>query len=157
VKYWLGLALVLATFWMINSGYFKPILLGLGTFSVFTVLYIMWRMDRIGDESYPPIMPSWHLPGYLFWLGVEIIKSNFTMVRLIWQRDLDLSPQVFTVKVGPRGDVARVIYANSITMTPGTVTMDVRGDEFKIHALTQASADGVKSGDMDRHVTRLEG
>lgn len=156
MKHVTGLALILVIFWLINSGHFDSLLLGLGLVSVVLVMWINQRMTRVNNEYQPPVLLSPRLPFYLFWLAREIFKSNMHVVRRIWQRRPDLSPTVFTVRVSQQTDVCKALYANSITMTPGTVTLDVQGDEFQVHALTRHTAEGLQSGDMDRQVRRLE-
>ncbi|MEX2352776.1 MAG: Na+/H+ antiporter subunit E, partial [Gammaproteobacteria bacterium] len=141
-----GLVFILSVFWLINSGYFLALLLGLGVASVIGVVLIVKRMETVDGEYEPPVLLSFRLPGYLFWLLMEIIKSNIDVVRRIWQRSPDISPTVFTVKAGQKSDVYKVFYANSITMTPGTVTLDVRDDEFEVHALTRQNAEAVQEG-----------
>ena len=94
---------------------------------------------------------------YAPWLLLEIIKSNLDVARAILSKDLKIQPQLVRVKASQKTDMGRVIYANSITLTPGTITLDVRGDEFLVHALLDATADGVRSGEMDRRCAALEG
>jgi len=157
VKRIVGLILILSVFWLINSGYFKPLLLGFGALSVAGVLLITRRMERVDGTLVPIVMMSIRLPVYLLWLLWEIIKSNLDVIRYIWQRNPAISPVVFRVKSSQKSDVGRVMYANSITLTPGTVTLDIQDDMFEVHALTRTGAAGVEQGDMDRRVTWLEG
>ncbi|MBN66289.1 MAG: cation transporter [Rickettsiales bacterium] len=152
----IGFAIILAAFWMVNSGYFKPLLLELGLASVLVVVWLIWRMERVDGRKLPIIMATVRLPFYLMWLSREIIKSNIDVVRCILSPKR-ISPNVFKVKASQQTDVGRVMYANGITMTPGTVTLDIDGDEFTIHALTREGAEGVKEGTMDAKVRKLEG
>lgn len=151
-----GLVLILSVFWMINSGLFHPLLLGIGLISVLGVLLISLRMEVVDGTYQSPVILSARLPSNLFWLLQEIILSNFDVIRRIWQRNPDLSPTVFTIKASQQSDVCRALYANFITMTPGTVTMDVQGDTFTVHALTRATAEKLKQGEMDRRVSTME-
>ena len=151
----LWLAAILVAFWMVNSGYFKPLLLIFGVCSVLAVLFIVRRMQVVDSTSYPVIMPVWRLPFYLLWLAKEIIVSNIDVVRRIWSPST-ISPTIIRFKASQKSDVGRVLFANSITMTPGTVTLDLSGQEFEVHALTKEGAQGVLSGEMDRRVSRLE-
>jgi multicomponent Na+:H+ antiporter subunit E len=157
VKRITGLALILSVFWMVNSGYFKLLLLSLGIVSVVGVILINRRMESVDGEYESPIILSLRLPLYLSWLTGEVIKSNIDVVKRIWQKEPDISPTVFRVTADQRTDVFRVLYANSITMTPGTVTMGIDGNVFEVHALTHEAADGVREGSMNRQVTQLEG
>lgn len=151
-----GLVLILSVFWLVNSGHFEPLLLGFGVVSVLGIVLIIRRMEKIDGTYESPVILSVRLPFYLLWLLKEIILSNFDVIRRIWQRKPDISPSVVTITASQKTDICRVLYANSITMTPGTVTMDVNGSTFTVHALTRAIAENLKSGDMDRRVCRLE-
>lgn len=156
MKNFIWLALLLAVFWVINSGHFDGLLLSLGVLSVAIVMYVSHRMTKAGGGYQPPIILSPRLPFYVLWLIKEIIKSNIEVIRCIWQRTPAIEPRMIKVKVSQESDLYKVLYANSITMTPGTVTVEIEGDEFTIHALTKSSREGVESGDMDRRVRSLE-
>ena len=87
----------------------------------------------------------------------EIVVSNLAVAKVIMSPSLPIHPRIVRVTGTQRTATGQVIYANSITLTPGTVTLDVRGDKFLVHALTSESAQGLLSGEMDERVTRLEG
>ena len=156
MKNLIWLAFLLAIFWIINSGHFDFLLLSFGVISVAIVIYINKRMTRVDENDHPPVIFSLRLPLYVAWLVKEIVKSNIEVVRCIWQRTPAIEPRVFKVKASQQTDLFRVLYANSITMTPGTVTMEIEGDEFTVHALTRNSRQGLEAGDMDRRVRSLE-
>ncbi len=145
----------LAVTWYLWSGINAPLIIGFGVFSVLPALWIMKRMDDVACAD-PPytlrLRPIAYLP-YILW---EIVKANLDVTKAILNPKL-ISPQMFRTKASQKTDVARVIYANSITLTPGTVTLDMRGDDLLIHALTKDTRAGVESGDMDRRVKQLEG
>ena len=147
---------LLSIFWIINSGHFDPLLLGFGVFSIALVVWINHRMSKATGEYRPPVIRSWRLPGYIIWLLKEIVKSNIEVVRCIYQRHPQIEPSVFKIHATQESDIYKVLYANSITMTPGTITLEVEGDEFTIHALTRSSREGVESGDMDTRVRSFE-
>lgn len=151
-----GLVLILAVFWMINSGYFEALLLSLGLLSVILVTLITMRMLTVDGEYEQPLLLSFRLPFYLVWLAKEIVKANIDVIKRIWQPTPDISPTVFEVRASQKTDACKVLYANSITMTPGTITLDVRGDVFEVHALTRGMAEDLKQGEMDRRVRALE-
>lgn len=150
------LALLLAVFWIINSGHFDFLLLSFGVFSVALVVFITQLMTREGDEYQPTVISSPRLPLYIAWLLKEIVKSNVEVIRCIWQREPAIQPQVIKIKASQQSDLFKVLYANSITLTPGTVTIEIVDDEFTVHALTRSSREGLESGDMDRRVRSLE-
>lgn len=157
MKHLSGLAFILAIFWVINSGHFDALLLSLGLLSILFVVFIMYRMEKVDGEFEPPIIFSLHLPFYLLWLLFEIIKSNIDVIKRVWAGPASISPTVIKVRASQKTNLCKVMYANSITMTPGTITLDIDGDMFEVHALTQEGADGVLSGEMDRRVSALEG
>jgi multicomponent Na+:H+ antiporter subunit E len=91
------------------------------------------------------------------WLLWEIAKANVDVARRVLSRRPAIAPSLLRVRAGQRGDLGRAIYANSITLTPGTVSIEVAGDEITVHALTAEAADGLRTGEMDRKVTDYEG
>ncbi|MDP6788090.1 MAG: Na+/H+ antiporter subunit E [Rhodospirillales bacterium] len=151
-----SLGLVLIILWLFLSGHMTPLLLGLGLTSVLVVVLIARRMDLIDSEGHP-IHLFWKAIPYWGWLLVEIFKANFDVARaIVWPR-MPIRPTVLRVKAGQKSDLGRVIYANSITLTPGTVTLAVAGEMLEVHALTPGAAEGLLSGEMDSKVTALEG
>lgn len=156
MKHALALASMLAATWLLWSGHFDGLLLLLGTLSVLLVLFLSVRMRLVDREGVPlELMPRLVL--YVPWLLWEIVKANLDVTRRILSPRLPISPRIMTVHSSQRRELARVIYANSITLTPGTVTIDLRGPVFTVHALTKEAAEGVLTGEMDRRCTALEG
>ena len=110
----------------------------------------------IDDSEGAPLLGLRPL-GYAGWLAVEIVKSNIDVASRILNPGLPIQPQVIRVRSTQKTDLGRVIFANSITLTPGTVSMEIRGDEIIVHALSTDAADFDASGEMNRRVTALEG
>lgn len=149
------MALVAYAVWLLWSGIYQPLLLILGAASCIFVVLICRPMGLLDEEGVPiHVLPR--LITYIPWLVLAIVKSNIDVARRILNPRLPISPRMVRVKAGQKTDLGRVIYANSITLTPGTVTCAVDGDEFIVHALTREAADDLMSGDMDRRVTRLK-
>lgn len=145
----------LAVFWLLLSGYFtEPLLLSLGAFSVILTVYLALRADKIDGERVS-FRLDLTIMRYWIWLLVEIVKANIDVAKLIVSPNMVLSPRMVRVKATQKSDMGLVIYANSITLTPGTVTVDIDDDEFVVHAITQEMADGLATGDMDARVTAL--
>lgn len=151
-------ALVLA--WVSWSGHYTysfehPLIAYFGVASIAGVWLLARRMDDshvYGQKT--TLGPSTAL--YLVWLLWEIVKSNLAVAKIILKRDMPLSPRIIQVRTSAFGEAAKVLYANSITLTPGTITLDMRGSYLYVHAIDRESADGVESGDMDRRVAALE-
>ena len=152
----LSLGLTLFAVWLLLSGIFTPFYIFLGVLSCAISVYIAVRMDVVDHESHPSHL-GLRLPGYLLWLAKEIFNANIDVTKRILAPSLPISPTVFRLKASQRDELGQVIYANSITLTPGTVTVDMQGDKLLIHALTKDTADGLMTGDMDRRVTAVEG
>lgn len=156
MKHAVALSLVLGGTWLLWSGHYTPLLLTLGGLSVAAVVGISWSMGIVDEEGAPIHLPL-RLVLYFPWLFWEIAKANVDVALRILRPGPPIRPCLIDVRAGQRTDVGRVIYANSITLTPGTVSIDTEGDVITVHALTTEAADGVLSGDMDRRVSRLEG
>ena len=149
------LSLSLAAFWLANSGYNTALMLSLGAISVVFVVYIAHRMDVVDHEA-QPLHLTLKIPGYYVWLVKEIIIANLAVVKHIWLGNKSISPGFTTVTASQKTEIGKVIYANSITLTPGTVTVNLDDDKLLVHALLQDSIRDLESGEMDRRVTQLE-
>jgi multicomponent Na+:H+ antiporter subunit E len=149
------LTLFLFAIWLLLSGHYTPLLLALGLLSTLLVVVLVTRADLIDQENQPVLIkPSVLL--YWLWLGREIYRSNIDVARHILHPAMHISPNIFTVRAGQKTELGRVTYANSITLIPGTVTINVNEDIFTVHALTQAAATNLRQGDMNRRVCIVE-
>ncbi len=155
MQHTIGLSLALAAFWLLNSGYYTPLMLSLGAISIALVLFIAHRMDVVDHES-QPLHLTLKLPGYHIWLGKEIILANISVVKHIWLGNETISPSLTTIKASQKTDIGKVIYANSITLTPGTIAVDLVDDQIMIHALLRGNIEALEAGEMDLRVSRLE-
>lgn len=155
MRHSIGLALALIVFWLMISGHYTALVLSLGAASVALVVYISHRMDVVDHEAQPLHM-TLHLPAYWLWLLKEVVFSNLDVVYRIWRGNASISPARIVVRAGEETAIGKVIYANSITLSPGTVAMDLRGRDVTVHALTRKAAESLQSGEMDRRVRRLE-
>jgi multicomponent Na+:H+ antiporter subunit E len=152
----LALAAGLAALWLLLSGHYDLWFLTLGTASVALTFFIASRMHVVDQEGAPHTLIV-RAAIYLPWLMWEVIKSNVDVARRILTPSLPIAPRTFTIRASQTTAVGRVLYANSITLTPGTVTIDVRNRDFEIHALTSESEEELRAGRMDRRVTQVEG
>lgn len=150
------LGAVLFALWLLLSGHFTPLLLGLGLLSTAFVVLIALRMDVVDHEGQPFHLRALATLGYWTWLGREVIKSNLDVTRRILDPRLPIRPTVARVRSTQRTDLGRVIYANSITLTPGTVALNVQDDAIEVHALSREAVQALEEGEMDRRVTALE-
>ena len=148
---------MLLVFWLAMSGIYTPFLITAGViFSVAVTLFCAKRLHVVDREGHP-IHLSLNALIYWPWLAWQIVLSALTVSRIILTPRLPISPALVRVKMSQKSDVGKVTYANSITLTPGTVSVDIEGDEILVHALTQKGAAELAEGEMDRRVTRFEG
>jgi multicomponent Na+:H+ antiporter subunit E len=154
VAHALSLGSVLFGTWLVLSGHYNPLLIGLGLASCAVVVFITHRMDVIDHEGHP-IHLTWRALLYWPWLVVEIVKANFDVARRILPGGPAISPTMLRVRATQANDLGRVIFANSITLTPGTVTMDIDDGEFWVHAVSDKVARDLQAGDMERRVARV--
>lgn len=155
VLHTISLFAVLAGVWLLLSGHYDYLLLAFGVLSCAFVTYLAHRFDVVDHESYP-LHLSRRLPGYWLWLLVEIVKANVDVTRRVLDPRMPIDPRLFETGMSQTTDLGHVIYANSITLTPGTVSVDVKPDTILVHALTAESEAALKSGEMDARVTALE-
>mgnify|MGYP001268532459 FL=1 len=150
------LTLALAGLWLLLSGYFdKPLLLGFGAASVALCVWLAHRAGVLDFEGVPTgLMPRVFL--YWWWLFVEIGKANFIVAREAIAIEPKLSPKLLRVVSPTKTNAGLATFANSITLTPGTVTVDLEPGYMVVHALTEALADEAAIRDMGRRVAALE-
>jgi multicomponent Na+:H+ antiporter subunit E len=151
-----SLAFTLFSLWLLLSGHLsESLLLALGLASVILVVITVRRMETLDHEGHP-VHLSRRVLVYWPWLIKEIVLANIDVGKAILRFRVPVAPTVFSVRASQRSELARVIYANSITLTPGTVTIAVDGDRLTIHALTPGAVEGLEGGEMDRRVREIE-
>ncbi len=154
----IGLGLSLTLLWLLLSGIYTPLLLGLGTVSVLLTTLIALRMNVVDREGQPFHLGIWKLAAYWLWLIREIIKADIAVCRIIVNPSLPIHPMLIRCRLSQTSNLGRVLYANSITLTPGTVTVDVDAEhgEIEVHTLTRDTAEALTEGEMDRRVSLVE-
>jgi multicomponent Na+:H+ antiporter subunit E len=152
----ISLGAVLFVVWLLLSGHYEPLVISFGVVSCALVVVISTRMD-VADREGQPIHLTWNALVYWPWLMWQIVLANIDVARRVLSPALPVSPTLIRVKVSQKSDLGKVIYANSITLTPGTISMDVTGDEILVHALTREAAQSLEEGEMDRRVTIMAG
>ncbi|HEY5739766.1 MAG TPA: Na+/H+ antiporter subunit E [Gammaproteobacteria bacterium] len=155
MRHTLSVFVLLVFIWVANSGFFTPLLLSLGLVSIVFVVWLAHRMDVVDEESHPVHM-TFRLPGYYCWLLIKIVQANIDVVRHVWRPKLAITPGTAVLTASQHSDMGKTIYANSITLTPGTVALNVEGDQIKVHALTREGLEDLQTGEMDRRVSELE-
>lgn len=151
----LALSTMLSVFWLINSGHYTPLILFFMVVSVLFVATLCHRIDVVDGES-QPLNLTFTIPGYWLWLIKEVAVANVAVAKCVWQGSNSISPSVIKVTAHQKSDLGIVIYANSITLTPGTVSIDLEENQITVHALTKDSAADLMTGEMDRRVCNVE-
>ena len=146
-------AVLLFLFWIFLSGHLEPLLLGLGMASVALTVFLSRRMNVIDHESYP-LHLSLKFPGFFVYIFREIVKANIDVVtRILSWRKAPISPQMIEIPQSQETDLGAVIYANSITLTPGTVTIKLSKDNLTVHALSKEAASELATGAMSEEIS----
>lgn len=149
---------MLFVFWLALSGHYTAFLIAAGAAIALVVALLGIRSGYADEEGHPV---DYLVHGFVYWpwLVLEIAKSAIAVARIIVNPRLPISPRLIRTKASQRTAVGIATYANSITLTPGTITVEVnrREHEFLVHALTRESAAGLEEGSMDRRVRAFEG
>jgi len=148
------MAVLLVAAWLLWSGLFKPLLLALGAFSCVLVLIVAQRM-HLFDTDILELRFLSRLIRFWGWLGKEIVTSSVEVTRAVLGPKLPISPSVAEFDTRCEHPVDRALLGNSITLTPGTLTLSIVGQRFTVHALTEKAAREIVAGEMDRRVGEL--
>lgn len=153
---YISLAGFLFFFWVALSGQYTPILLTAGFASAVVCVLAAIRM-RVADAEGHPTGLFRGAVTYYPWLALEIAKSGWSVTKVILHPGLPISPTMTVVHASQRTTAGVATYANSITLTPGTVTVGVNGNDLTVHALVKDGALDLEGGGMDRRVSQFEG
>lgn len=151
--YVISLILALIGFWLGLSGHYTPLLLSLGAVSVMLAVILSGRLGILDREG-APYFAIFGLALYLPWLMREIFKANINVIRACLRADLDINPALVKVKTSCDTDLAKTLFANSITLTPGTVTIEVEPNRLLVHALYEEAAGPTAFTEMDQRSAR---
>ena len=147
----------LAIFWLLMSGFWdNTLLLSFGVVSIILCVMIAWKIEK----KYPfhkaiSLLPG--LPLFWVWLFKEVVVANIDVLKRIWlPSKYPLSPTIRTLPMSQKTRLGKTTYANAITLTPGTISMDVKGNEVTVYGLLEDAIDDLEKGDMDKRVSQLE-
>jgi len=151
------LLVTLTVLWLILSGLMKPQLLVLGALSVGLVVWLSSYMRVLQHRGEPIYFRFLHIATYWAWLLKQIFLSNVDVTRRVLSRDMDIHPTLRRVTATPDTEIGRVIYANSITLTPGTTAINFTVDgDIIVHALHKDSLHELEDGEMAAHIRDVE-
>ena len=160
----LSLFTALMVFWLLLSGKYDlshgedRFLTGCGVASCGFVTWLSTRKMSIADHEGHPIQFARRAPSYAVWLLWQIVLSNWDVFKRVWSREMPIDPCVVDITYTLETEFCAALYANSITLTPGTVTMDVDLEKrtMKIHCLTRGVGDDLTAGGMQARVHQFE-
>ena len=149
------LFLLLFAFWLLLSGHYDLWFMGLGFISSASAVFLARRMGIVDAEGLPlDLVPG--LLRYAPWLFGTVMQANFDVARRILHPRLPITPRLIHVPAEQRTAPGQASYANSITLTPGTISLEVGDEEIEVHALSVDAAEDLQSGQMGRRVAALE-
>ncbi|MEM7463481.1 MAG: Na+/H+ antiporter subunit E [Pseudomonadota bacterium] len=148
--------LTLFALWLLMSGVYKPLVIALGLASAILAVYVEKRMNFIDNNPLNLDVSLYRMFRYFAWLHVEIAKSNWAVTKLILSPNIKLRQNLFEVPFTQKSEFCEAMFANSITLTPGTITVEVEPDHFLVHALAYTDEHDEALADMDRRVTEIE-
>ena len=157
MKYTLPLGVLLIVFWLLWSGHFDNyFIIGLGIASCGFCLWLTRRMRIVDEEGAPVQLGIRPFTMYLPWLVKEIVVSNIAVAKIICSPKMPLQRNMIEVSASQKSAIGRVILANSITLTPGTISVNMINGKILVHALWFQGAEEDLSGNMNQRVCRLE-
>lgn len=156
ILYALLLTVTLTGTWIFLAGnwQFSTLFLGLGCALFVTLVSLRWN---VVDGEGHPFQLSFTLPFYWAWLAKEVVVSTFTITRIVWKPELEIHPGFTWLPLHQHTDLGRTIYANSVTMTPGTTCVNIQPRRVLVHALEHTSLEALATGSIDKRVLRLTG
>lgn len=149
--------IALLTTWLVFSGMMEPFFIICGIVSCVVALYISLKMTQEEDATEVRLGVTLRGLGYSLWLLKEIVISSVDVAVRIWKEKPDIAPILTWVPTKQTTDIGKTIYANSITLTPGTVCLNVEGDMMQVHALSQEGITSLRCGYMDDNISKMLG
>ncbi|OGW17805.1 MAG: hypothetical protein A2X56_11915 [Nitrospirae bacterium GWC2_57_13] len=147
----------LFTLWMVWSGIFDAFHLSLGIISSALVTFmthdLIFRRE-IHPYAFQEII---RFLKYIPWLLYQIVLSNLHVAQLALNPKMPIDPQLVKFKSTLKKDVSHVVFGNSITLTPGTITADIRDGEYYVHALSKKTAEDLLNSDMEQRIAHIFG
>ena len=146
----------LALLWLLMSGLYKTLILSFGVVSVILVIYFTKRMAENDGYELKFHLSVLNTVKYFGWLFIEVLKSNWEVSKILLSQTVEINQKFVETPASQKSDLGKVLFANSITLTPGTVTIETEDKSFLVHALnvTESSISDLKY--MDEKVTSIE-
>ncbi|MCX8083923.1 MAG: Na+/H+ antiporter subunit E [Calditerrivibrio sp.] len=145
---------VMLAFWVLLSGEFSTMII---TLAIISAIIVSWlTADLFFPDNKINLKLIYKIFSYVPWLVWEIILANIQVLKILIKPKLDIDPSMVEFVPKVKSDIGITLLANSITLTPGTVTIFAEKDRFFVHALTPEFADGLKDSEMERRILEIE-
>lgn len=151
-----GAVIFLLGLWLLLSGIYTPMIIGFGVASALTVVFVNRRMDAVDNDRLDVRLKPIEFVKYFGWLLVEIAKANWAVTKIILSPKMPINQHLFTIPHSQKTDLGQVIFANSITLTPGTISVETEAGEFLVHAVDYGDEDMAALADMEHRVCAVE-
>lgn len=149
----------LMIFWIVMSGFLTPIHITLGILSIASVMYVNYKLKvhRFFDDDMDDLsdLRFGRAVYYFFWIILQIVKAGVHVLIVITRPTMPIKTTMLHFRADLPSAHAKMILGNSITLTPGTLTVDIKGDQFIVHALDEKSMAGILNDEMPREVLKL--
>ena len=152
----IGAFVVLFALWLLLSGIYKPLVITFGVISAMIAIWVVARMNAQDGDTVAIRLRPLAFVGYLLWLMVEIAKANWAVTKVVMAPIMPVRQHLFRVRHTQKTDLAQVVFANSISLTPGTITVETEPDHFLVHALAYTHTTIGELTKMDARVTATE-
>ena len=146
----------LALLWLLMSGLYKTLILSFGVVSVILVLFFTKRMTENDGYELKFHFSIFKTLKYFGWLFIEVVKSNWEVSKILFSKNIEVNQKFVETPASQKSDLAKVLFANSITLTPGTVTVETEDHSFIVHALNVTESSMAELKHMDEKVTLIE-
>ncbi len=154
IKHFITTYIIVLAFWLLLSAHFDRFHVGAGIACSGVVAYASHDLLFTGTGNHG-LTKTLRFIAYLPWLIYQIVLANIDVAKRALSPRMPIDPQVVTFKTMLKSDVARTALANSITLTPGTVTIDIVDDVFYVHAIAKEPADDLLGGAMERRIAHI--
>lgn len=139
------------------SGIYQSFMIGVGLAAAAFAVFVVRRMDDAADTDRLEIrLNIIKTLGYFCWLLIEIAKSNWVVTKTILGLRPNIRQHFFKVPCTQETEVGKTTFANSITLTPGTISVEHEGDEIWVHSLSYSDGDLDALADMNARVSNIE-
>lgn len=152
--------LLLFAFWVILNGAWTAEIAITGAIVCGLIYLFAWKFMGYSPKTEFAMLRGGKVPAAARF-GTCLVKAIFLScwqtIRFIWSPRLEVQPEVTSFHTRLKTDTGKVLLANSITITPGTITVDIRGDQLLVHCLDESLDAGLEGSQMEEHILQLEG